>query len=113
MNRKYKKNDLLDFGKYKGTPIYLIPESYLEWCSKNIEDFEILDYSFNGTYMSSDKAYNLMSTIEYDSETGTRTGYTKFNSNELVPVTYHDDGGMTIHCGGPCGDLYLDYNGDS
>lgn len=42
-----------------------------------------------------------------------RRGYTQFNGGEPVPVTYHADGSSTVHCGGPCGSLYVDKFGNT
>lgn len=49
---------------------------------------------------------------DYGKRVGTR-GYTKLNSDELVPVTHHSDGSCTIHCDGPCGPLYVDEFGNT
>jgi hypothetical protein len=43
---------------------------------------------------------------------GTR-GYTQFNGGRPVPVTHYPDGSSNVHCGGPCGDLYVDKFGDT
>jgi hypothetical protein len=43
---------------------------------------------------------------------GTR-GYTKFNSDEWVPVTHYPDGSSVVHCGGPCGPMYVDEFGNT
>lgn len=51
-------------------------------------------------------------TNNQDSVIGTR-GYTKFNSDEWVAVTHHSNGSSTVHCGGPCGDMYVDEFGNS
>jgi len=48
----------------------------------------------------------------YGRESGIR-GYTKFNGGDWVPVTYHADGSSTVHCGGPCGPLYVDEFGNT
>lgn len=40
-------------------------------------------------------------------------GYTKFNDDEWVPVTHYPDGSSNVHCGGPCGDLYVDEFGNT
>ena len=45
-------------------------------------------------------------------EVGTR-GYTQFNGGPWVAVTNHSDGSSTVHCGGPCGDLYVDEFGNT
>ncbi len=39
--------------------------------------------------------------------------YTRFNGGEPVPVTNYPDGGCDVHCGGPCGDLYVDKFGNT
>ena len=54
--------------------------------------------------------------LRYDEETGEHYAYEKYNSQtdeKPVRVTYHSDGGKTYHLGGPCGDAYVDRNGDS
>lgn len=43
---------------------------------------------------------------------GTR-GYTQFNSSKPVPVTHYSNGGSSVHCGGPCGDLHVDEFGNT
>lgn len=42
-----------------------------------------------------------------------RRGYTKFNSDEWVAKTIYPDESANIHCGGPCGDLYVDEFGNT
>lgn len=49
---------------------------------------------------------------ERGSVIGTR-GYTKFNSDEWVSTTVYPDGSQNVHCGGPCGDLYVDEFGNT
>ena len=34
----HNRNKRLTFGKHKGTPIELIPDSYLEWMRDNLDD---------------------------------------------------------------------------
>lgn len=49
-----------------------------------------------------------------DDLTGERHGYRqRFNSREYQHVTFHEDGGETIDCGGPCGPLYVDKFGNT
>jgi len=90
-----------------------VPHTYLNWCKQKINGFEIMSYNYQGEYMTYEKAQSMLTSAEYDEETGTSSGYTHFNSYELVPVTYHGDGSCTFHCGGPCGDLYVDENGNT
>ena len=42
-----------------------------------------------------------------------KRGYTKFNSDEWVPCTVYPNGSKDVHCGGPCGDLYVDEFGET
>lgn len=42
-----------------------------------------------------------------------RRGYTQFNGGRPVPVTHYSDGSSNVHCGGPCGDLYMDEFGNT
>ena len=42
-----------------------------------------------------------------------KRGYTQFNSDEWVPVTYYPNGSCNVHCGGPCGDMYVDEFGNT
>lgn len=51
-------------------------------------------------------------TDERGSVIGTR-GYTRMNGSEYIPVTHYKDGSQDIHCGGPCGDLYVDKYGNT
>ncbi len=50
-------------------------------------------------------------------QTGEYEGAEVFNpqtdEGKKTPVTYHKDGGRTYHLGGPCGDLYVDRNGET
>lgn len=42
-----------------------------------------------------------------------KRGFTSFNSGRPVPITYYEDGSSTIHCGGPCGSLFVDKFGNT
>jgi len=48
----------------------------------------------------------------YGNAVGIR-GYTQFNGGEYVATTEYSDGSSVVHCGGPCGPLYVDRNGDT
>ena len=41
---------IMPFGKYKGTYIKAIPDSYIEWCINNIEDEGLVEM-FKNEYM--------------------------------------------------------------
>ena len=113
MKKIYEPTDRIDFGKHKGKLLSELSPEYIRWCKDEIEGFEIKRYTYKGKYYSQDEAYKMRTTPYYDAESGTKKGYTIANSNELIPVTYHDDGGQTIHFGGPAGDLYVDEFGNT
>lgn len=69
-------------------------------------------YDYDGRKISYDEMTKLTSTYDYDEETGNHSGYTE-HMHTIVPVTYHSDGGSTVHFGGPCGPLYVDEFGNT
>jgi hypothetical protein len=69
-------------------------------------------YNHEGRKVSYDEMTRLTSTHRYDEETGDHYGYTE-HMHTIVPVTYHSNGGSTIHFGGPCGPLYVDEFGNT
>lgn len=69
-------------------------------------------YDYAGRKVSYDEMTKLTSTYRYDEETGDHNGYIE-HMHTIVPVTYHSDGGSTVHFGGPCGPLYVDKFGNT
>lgn len=98
----------ITFGKYVNQHYTSMSKDYQQWAEDNIEGFEKALRKCNpipcdnGSDVSDDRG----------SIIGTR-GYTKFNSDEWVPRTLYSDGSSVVHCGGPCGDLYVDEFGNT
>lgn len=69
-------------------------------------------YDHEGRKVSYDEMTELVNKYDYSEETGEHHGYTE-HMGQIIPVTYHADGGSTVHFGGPCGPLYVDRNGDT